>query len=112
MEYLVKELIDMGLEFGMRSVDAILLNTKTGKNDYIERMMKILGKKNVSKLWFETINRLFDEIFDKKGFRGQKELAELLKDYYVHPELSGGDKSDGKMADWARIDNLINKHLD
>jgi hypothetical protein len=112
MEHLVKELMDVGVEFGTRSVDAILLNTKTGKSDYIERMIKILGKKNVSKLWYESIHNLFDEIFAKKGFRGQKELAELLKDYYVHPELSGGDKSDGKMADWARIDNLINKHLD
>jgi hypothetical protein len=112
MEYFVKELMDMKLEFGMRSVDAILLNTKTGKDDYIERMIKILGKENVSKLWYDSIHELFDEIFVKKGFKGQKELAELLKDYYVHPELSGGDKSDGKMADWARIDNLINKHLD
>jgi hypothetical protein len=111
MEYFVKELMDMKLEFGMRSVDAILLNTKTGKDDYIERMIKILGKENVSKLWYDSIHKLFDEIFVKKGFKGQKELAELLKDYYVHPELSGGDKSDGKMADWARIDNLINKHL-
>ena len=111
MEYFVKELMDMRLEFGMRSVDAILLNTKTGKDDYIERMIKILGKENVSKLWYDSIHKLFDEIFVKKGFKGQKELAELLKDYYVHPELSGGDKSDGKMADWARIDNLINKHL-
>jgi hypothetical protein len=112
MEYLVKQLMGMGLEFNMRSVDAILLNTRTGKDDYIERMIKILGKENVSKLWYDSIHKLFDEIFAKKGFRGQKELAEILKDYYVHPELSGGDKSDGKMADWARIDNLINKHLD
>ena len=112
MEYLVKQLMDMGLEFNMRSVDAILLNTATGKDDYIERMIKILGKENVSKLWYDSIHKLFDEIFVKKGFRGQKELAGILKDYYVHPELSGGDKSDGKMADWARIDNLINKHLE
>jgi hypothetical protein len=112
MEHLVKRLMDLGLEFNMRSVDAILLNTKTGKDDYIERMIKILGKKNVSKLWYGSIHKLFDEIFVKKGFKGQKELAELLKDYYIHPELSGGDKSDGKMADWARIDNLINKQLD
>jgi len=112
MEYLVKELMDVGVEFGVRSVDAILLNTKTGKDDYIERMIKILGKKNVSKLWYESVHNLFDEIFAKKGFRGQKELAELLKDYYVHPELSGEDTTVGKMADWARIDNLINKHLD
>jgi hypothetical protein len=112
MEYLIRELMDAGRTFNMSSVSSILLNTRTGDRDYIENMIKILGKENVSKLWFDTINRLFDEIFAKKGFKGQTELAKLLKEYYVHPELSSDKPSDGKMADWARIDNLINKHLD
>jgi hypothetical protein len=55
---------------------------------------------------------LFEEIFARKGFKGQKALAKLLREYYVHPELSSNKPSDGKMADWAKIDNLINKHLD
>ena len=112
MEHLIRELMDAGKTFNMSSVASILLNTRTGDRDYIENMIKVLGKENVSKLWFDTINRLFDEIFAKKGSRGQKEFAKLLKDYYIHPELSSDKPSDGKMADWARIDNLINKNLD
>jgi hypothetical protein len=112
MEYLIRELMDAGRTFNMSSVSSILLNTRTGDRDYIENMIKILGKENVSKLWYDTINRLFDEIFAKKGFKGRTELAKLLKDYYIHPELSSDKPSDGKMADWARIDNLINKNLD
>jgi hypothetical protein len=112
MEYLVKKFIEADRSFNMSSVSAILLNTNTAKDDYIERMIKILGKKNVSKLWYESIHKLFDEIFAKKGFRGQEELAKLLKEYYIHPELSGENQSDARMANWAKIENLINKHLD
>jgi hypothetical protein len=112
MEYLVKKFIETDRSFNMSSVSAILLNTNTAKDDYIERMIKILGKKNVSKLWYESIHKLFDEIFAKKGFRGQEELAKLLKEYYIHPELSGENQSDARMANWAKIENLINKHLD
>jgi hypothetical protein len=107
MEYFIKKLMSIEAEFDMMSIEAILLNKRTGKDDYIERMIKILGKENVSKLWYDSIVELFDEIFAKKGSRGQKELAELLRNYYIHPELSD-NKSDLRMANWARIDNLIN----
>jgi hypothetical protein len=75
----------------------------------------MLGKENVSKLWHESISRMFDEIFEKKGTEGQKELAKLLKDYYLHPDNNKSmnqKHTDYRMSDYAKIENLINKHLD
>jgi hypothetical protein len=119
MEYLVKEFLDAGLVFNMGSVSAILLNENGRRSDrpsdYMFRMIKMLGKENVSKLWHDSISRMFDEIFEKKGTEGQKELAKLLKDYYLHPDNNKSmnqKHTDYRMSDYAKIENLINKHLD
>lgn len=111
IEYFINKFKSLGKSFSHGGISKMFLNKnkELPADEYVFKLIKLFGTENISKLYHDTIKYMFKIVGEAKGEEGKRQLAKLLRKYYMRP---GGPERENTFvwSDYAKTENLLNQY--